>query len=178
MDAMNSEKILYWVALGALVVGMSHEYSDGKFPAAHRMITDTENQLCHLVTRAEHTMAVAKLIIHPSAAATDDAALFAANLSQEQAEALRDRAQEQAEMARAQAEMVRDQVQAQAEMLRAQAEMRRAHFEQFRQFTHSQFHFGPAADRHIGLVCPKTGKKIFVKVEPPEAPEVEVSDDF
>jgi len=178
MDAMNSEKILYWVALGALVVGMSHEYRDGKFPAAHRVITDTENQLCHLVTRAEQTMAMAKLIIHPSAAANDEVALSAANFSQEQAEMIRDRAQEQAEMARDQAEMVREQVQAQAEMLQAQAEMRRAHFEQFRLFTQSQFHFRHAADRHVVVVCPKTGKRIFVKVETPETPEVEISDNF
>jgi hypothetical protein len=187
---MNSEKILYWVALGAMVVGMSHEYRDGKFPAAHRLVANAESTLCPVVARAERTLAMAKFILNPPAAlTTDEVTLSAANLSQEQAEMLRDRAEEQAEMARAQAElvrdqardqaeMIRDQVQAQAEMLRSQAEMRRTHFEQFRHFARSQFRFSSAADRHIELVCPTTGKKIFVKVETPEAPEVEVSDDF
>jgi len=177
---MNSEKILYWVALGALVLGVSHEYRDGKFPAAHRMVASAETTLCPVVARAERSLAMAKLILNPPAAATtEDVALSAANFNQDQAELIRDQAREQAEMvreqARIQAEVVRQQIQARTEMIRAQADMQRARFDQWKGFAQSQVRFSPTADRQMVLVCPKTGARISVKVDPPE---VEVSDNF
>jgi multidrug efflux pump subunit AcrA (membrane-fusion protein) len=166
---MNSDKIVYWVALGVFVLGISHEYREGKFPAAHRVVSNAETTLCRLATRAEQTMAMAKLIVNPPAAVANHGVFVAtSDFGAEQVEMLRDQARDQAEL-------VREQVQAQAEILRARAELRRAEIEQMRRTTESQFHFSHAADRHVMLICPKTGARVAVKVNPPD---VEVSDNF
>ncbi len=166
---MNSDKIVYWVALGVFAVGISHEYRDGKFPAAHRVLANAETTLCRLASRAEQTAAMAKFIVDPPAArASHDLLAATSDFSPEQAAMLPDQARDQAEF-------VREQVRAQAEILRARAELRRAQVEQMRRFSESQFHFSHAADRHIVLLCPKTGAKVSVKVTPPD---IEVSDNF
>jgi hypothetical protein len=149
---MNSDKILYWVALGALVVVMSHEYRGGRFPATHRAVTNAEYTLCHLVTRAERTLAMAELVFHTPAATTGDLASMTDDLNQEQVELLRAQALEQTEL-------VRDQVRAQAEEMRARAEMRRAQIEQMRGVVQSQFHLSRTADRRV-IFCPETGVRI------------------
>ncbi len=166
---MNSEKIVYWVALGVFALGINHEYRDGKFPAAHQVMAKAESTLCHLAARAGQTVAMARLIVDPPAAVVNHDVLVAtSDFGPEQVEMLRNQAQ-------AQAELVREQVQAQAEILRARAELRRAQIEQMRRLTDSQFPFSHAADRHVVLICPKTGMKVAVKVNPPD---VEVSDNF
>ena len=165
---MNSEKIIYWVALAAFTLGMSHEYHAGKFPAAHRMLLSAESAVCPLVGRAERTLALARFIIHPPDAEPNDFFAASTGFAQDQAELLRDQARDQAEL-------VREQVQAQAEMWRARAELQQAQIEQVRHMAGSEFRFSHAADRHIVLTCPKTGAKIAVKVD---APSVEVSDNF
>jgi hypothetical protein len=149
---MNSDKILYWVALSAVVLAMSHEYRGGRFPATHRAVTNAENTLCHLVTRAERTLAMAELVFRAPAATTQDMAAMTDDLNQEQVELLRARALEQAEL-------VRDQVRAQAEELRARAEMQRAQIEQMRGVVQSRFHLSRTADRRV-IVCPETGVRI------------------
>ena len=175
---MNSEKILYWVALGALALGMNQEYRNGGFPAAHRALDSAGNTVCHLVTRAEQTFAMAKFIVNPPAGPAD-AVLANADFSQEQVEMIQDQAREQAEMIRQQAqdqaEIVRDQIQAQAETLRVRAEMHRARFEQLRQLRESKFHFTRATTRHMTVVCPVTGQRVVVDTDPDQ---IEVSDNF
>jgi hypothetical protein len=166
---MNSDKIVYWVAVGVFALGISHEYRDGQFPTAHRVVTNAETTLCRLATRAGQTMAMARFIVDPPAAPSNqDVFVATSDFGPEQVEMLRDQARDQAEL-------VREQVQAQAEILRARAELRRAQIEQMRRVTESQFHFSHATDRHVTLICPKTGARIAVKVNPPD---VEVSDNF
>ncbi len=166
---MNSEKIAYWLALAVFAVGLSHEYRDGKFSAAHHAMGKAETTLCHMVTRAEQTMAMAKFIVNPPVPeANHDVFAVTAGFAPEQVEILRDRAHDQAEL-------VREQVQAQAELLRAQAELRRLQIDQVHRLTESQFQFSRAADRRLTLICPKTGAKIAVNVNPPD---VEVTDNF
>jgi hypothetical protein len=165
---MNSDKIIYWVSLGVFALGVSHEYREGKFPAAHRAVAHAETTLCQLVTRAEQTMAVAKFIINPPAPAADELVASANGFGQEQVELL-------PEQARDQAELVREQVQAQAEMIRVRAEVRRAEIEQIRRATRSQFQFAQTADRRVMLICPKTGARVSVKVNPTG---IEIGDNF
>lgn len=166
---MNSDKIVYWVALSVFALGISHEYRDGKFPKAHRAVANAESTLCRLATRVDQTMATAKFIVDPpGAGANHDVVAATSDFAPEQLEMLRDQARDQAEL-------VREQVQVQAEILRARAELRRAEVEQMRRLTDSQFPFSRAADRRVVLICPKTGMKVAVKVNPPD---VEVSDNF
>ncbi len=165
---MNSDKIIYWVALAVFAVAISHEYRDGKFPAAHRVVANAETALCQLATRAEQTLALAKLVANPPVAPTDDVAASTGDFGQEQVELLQDQARERAELVRA-------QVQAQAEVLRAGAELRRAQIEQMRRLSQSEFQFSRTADRRVLLICPKTGARVSVQVNPPE---VEIGDNF
>lgn len=165
---MNSDKMIYWVALGVFALGISHEYRDGKFPVAHRVVASAETTLCQLATRAEQTVAVAKFIANPPVAPADDVVASTTDFGPEQVELLRDQARDQAEL-------VREQVQAQAEVLRARAELRRAQIEQMQRLTQSQFQFSRTADRRVLLICPKTGARVSVRVNPPE---VELGDNF
>jgi hypothetical protein len=164
---MNSDKTLYWVALIVIALGLSQQYRDGKYPAAHSAVTNVENTLCRLATRAEHTFAMARFIVNPPEA-SPDALASAGDFTQAQAELLRDQAL-------GQAELVREQVQAQAEMLRARAEIRRAEIEQMRQFNRTQLHLSRAANRKVTLVCPVTGQRVSVRMDPET---IEVGDNF
>lgn len=165
---MNSDRMIYWVALGVFALGISHEYRDGKFPTAHRAVATAETALCRLATRAGQTMAMARFIIKPPAAAPEDVVAVTGDFGQGEVDLLRDQVRDQAEL-------VREQVQAQAEVLRARAEMRRAQVEQMRQLTTSQFRFSQTGNRRVLLFCPKTGARIAVNENPPD---VEISDNF
>ena len=74
---MNSAKITYWIALAAFALALNGEYQHGKFPALHRAAQGAGNTLCRITTRAEHTLAMARLLTDSSALPADD--LLASN---------------------------------------------------------------------------------------------------
>lgn len=160
---MNTDKMLYWIAVGIFALGISREYQDGKFPAAHRALGSAESTLCRLVTRAEQAVAMARVVVGPPS--VDDVSVSIGDLARGQAELLRDQAQ-------ARAELMREQIHAQAEVLEARAEIQRA---QVQWQVQSQFGLRNAANRQVTLVCPKTGARVSVKVNPPVA---EIGDSF
>jgi hypothetical protein len=165
---MNTNKLMYWLALGVFVLGLHSEYRNGRFPAIHRLADHTVSTLCRMATRAEQTVALARVLTSPQPASADD--LFASVRDQElaQANVLRDQAQ-------ARTELLRDQVRARADLMRAQAELQQSHIERIRWGTLSQFKFTNAAQRRVTLICPKTGARISVNAGPSD---VEVSDTF
>ena len=97
---MNTDKTMYWVALGVLALGLHSEYRNGGFSAIHRVAGQAESTLCRLVTRAERTVALARVLTSSQPAPVDD--LFASVRDQElaQADVLRDQAQAHAELLR------------------------------------------------------------------------------
>ncbi|MBZ5653797.1 MAG: hypothetical protein LAO56_00810 [Acidobacteriia bacterium] len=154
---MNTNKVLYWVVLGVFALGLHSEYHNGRFPAIHRLADHAESTVCRLVSRAERTVALARVLTTPQPFAVDDLLASA-----------RDR-----ELA--QAELVREQVRAQADLVRAQAELQRSQIEQIRWRRRAQFKLTTAASRRITLVCPKTGARISVDAG---LPDVQVGDNF
>ena len=164
---MNTNKIIYWMALGVFALGLRTEYRNGRFPAIHRVGEHAESALCRIATRADQTIALARVLTSDQASAANDVLALARNGELMQAEMLRDQAQ-------AQAQLFRDQVQAQADLIRGQAELQRSQIEQIRWRTQSQFKFTKAAQRRVTLICPKTGARISVDA----GPTVEVGDNF
>ena len=165
---MNTNKLMYWLVLGVFALGLHSEYRNGRLPAIQRVAEHAESALCRIVTRAEQTLALARVLTHPEPLAADD--LFASTRDREmaQAELLRDQA-------RAHVQLVRDEVWAPADLIRAQAELQQSQIEQIRWRTLSQFRLTNAANRRFTLICPKTGARISVNAGPTD---VEVGDNF
>jgi len=171
---MNTNKAAYWIALGVLALGLNSEYRQGNFVAVHRVADRAGVVLCQIATRAERTLAVARVLANREALPTDD--LFAvsdrAEMAREQAEMLREQAQDRAEL-------LRDRVLAHADVMRAQAEARRAEIAQMR--ARSGFRFTSTADRRVMVVCPKTGARVAVDAGPDSidvSPDIEIDDNF
>jgi len=165
---MNTNKIMYWLVLGVFAIGLHSEYRNGRFPAIHRLADHAESTLCRMVTHAEQTVALARVLTSPQPFATDELLASARDQEFAQAELLRDQA-------RAHGQLLRDQVRAQADLIRAQAELQHSQIERIRWATQSQFQLRNATDRRVTLICPRTGARISVDAGPSN---IEVGDTF
>jgi hypothetical protein len=158
---MDTNKAAYWIALGILALGLNSEYQHGRFVALHRVAEHAGSALCRIATRAEQTVAVARVFTRSEGSTVND--LLAVSDRNEMARAeeelLRDQARDEAELLR---DRIRDEVQAQADVIRAQAEVQRAEVEGIRVRMRSQFRLARAVDRRVVVVCPKTGVRIAV----------------
>jgi hypothetical protein len=156
---MDTNKAAYWIALGVLALGLNSEYQHGRFVALHRVSEYASSALCRMATRAEQTLAVARVIASRERFPVDG--LVAASGGAEMARAQRELLREQA---RDEAELLRDRLreQAQADAIRAQAETQRAEVEQIRLRARSQLRLARMVDRRLTVVCPKTGVRIAV----------------
>lgn len=172
---MNTAKITYWIALAAFVLALNSEYQHGKFPALHRAAEGAGNTVCRITMRAEHTLAMARLLNGRPALPVDDLlASNAAGMAENQAEMLRDEARVEADVLREQsrdkAELLRDQVRAQAEIIRIQKELQRDQLEELRDRVRSQFHISRAANRRVLVIdsegCPKRRMRVPINAGP------------
>ena len=156
---MDTNKASYWIALGVLALGLNSEYQHGSFVALHRVAEHAGSALCRMATRAEQTVAVARVFTSRERFTVDDllAASDRAEMARAQVELLRDQARDEAELLR---DRLREEVQAQADVIRAQAETQRAEVEQIRLRMRSQFRLARMVDRRVVVVCPKTGVRI------------------
>jgi len=162
---MNSQKAAYWFCLVIFAVALQSEYQHGGFPSLHRAAGSASSTLSRVATRAEQTLAVAKMLTARPASRTDDLLDEAevADLAQAQAEFAREQVQDQVEI-------VRDQMLARADMIRAQADMRRAQIERIRWVARPEVRFSQAANRRVIVVgssnCPNSRVQITADVEP------------
>jgi hypothetical protein len=173
---MDTNKAAYWIALGVLALGLNSEYQHGSFGALHRVAERADSALCRMTTRAEQTLAGARVLTSREGFLADDllASTGGAEMARAQGGLLRERARDEAEL-------FRDEIRAQADVIRARAEMRRAEIEQIRFRTRSQVRLASAVNRRVTVVCPKTGARISVNAGPEVAdvsPDVEVEDPF
>jgi hypothetical protein len=154
---MDTNKAAYWIALGVFALGLNSEYQHGRFVALHRVSEHAGSTLCRMATRAEQTLAVARVLTSRERFPVDglSASTGGAEMAQGQDELLRDQVQDEAEL-------LRDRVLAQADVIRAQAEVQRARVEQIRVRMRSRFRIARAVDRRVAVVCPKTGVRIAV----------------
>lgn len=158
---MNTTKATYWIALAVFALALNSEYQQGKFPGLHRVAEHAGTTMCRIATRAEQTLAFARVLTgRPALPADSLLALNTSEMAENQAEMLREQAQGEAEVLRArtrdEAEMLRDQVRAQVDMIRAQSQMQRSQIEQIRLHTRSQFSFSNATNRRM-VVVPSQG---------------------
>ncbi len=166
---MDTNKAAYWIALGVFALGLNSEYHQGHFATLHRVVGRAGSVLCRLSTRAEQTLATARVMISREGFQVNSllASADRSEMTRDQAELLRDQARDAAEQVRDSVrEQVRDQVRAQADVIRAQAEIRRAEIEQFRSRTRSEVRFARIVRRQVMVTCPKSGARVAVRVEP------------
>jgi hypothetical protein len=158
---MDTNKAAYWIALGVLALGLNSEYRHGSFVPLHRVAERAGSALCRMATRAEQTVAVARVFTRSEGSRMDDlsAATGGAEMARAQEELLRDQARDEAELLR---DRIRDEVQAQADVTRAQAEVQRAGVERIGLRMRPQVRLARAVDRRVVVVCPKTGMRIAV----------------
>jgi hypothetical protein len=158
---MDTNKAAYWIALGVFALGLNSEYRHGSFAPLHRVAEHAGSALCRMATRAEQTLAVARVLTSRERFQMDGlvAATGGAEMARAQGELLRDQARDEAELLR---DRLREEVQAQADVIRAQAETQRAEVEQIRVRVRSQVRLARAVDRRMTVVCPKTGVRIAV----------------
>jgi hypothetical protein len=152
--SMNTTKATYWIALAVFAVALNSEYRHGNFPALHRVANQAGTTMCRVATRAERTLAMARLLTgRPTLPADNLLAFNASEMAENQAEMLREQAQINAEVLRAQtrdqAERLRDQVRAQMEMIRAQAQVQRDEIRQIRYRALSQVRISNAVNRRM-----------------------------
>src|SRR5947209_1245012 len=122
---MDSNKAVYWIAIGVLALGLNSEYQHGNFVTLHRVADRASIAFCQVGTRAERTLAaVVGIPTYPTGLLDNfSARIEQAQMARAQAEMVREQALDQAAMVR---EQVRDQIRAQRDLVRAQANMRRA----------------------------------------------------
>ena len=143
---MNTARAWYWIALGIFALGLNGEYKSGNLPGMHRVVARAESVFCQVATRAEHSFAVARVLMERSAqeVASQD---FSAD-GQFDEPIL---AEHQVDLARAQARLDR-----------MRATLERAQAERVRVLQRSGAHLSTAAGRRIVVVCPETGQRIEV----------------
>lgn len=169
-STMNTDKMMYWVALGVLAVGLHSEYRNGRFPALHRVANQTGSTLCRIVTRAEQTVATARIVTGqvPQESRVDDE--FVAR-QQDQAE--RVIAEHQADLDRVLAEHQGALDHAMAlrqanldclhqKLDRMRVALDRAQLQRTRTLERMRFKLTNAANHRTIVVCPRTGARITI----------------
>jgi hypothetical protein len=155
---MNTTKAIYWIALAAFAFALNTEYQRGSFPAVHLVVADAATTLCHVATRAEQILAMARLTPRRALSQNSLLAMNTSEMAQNQADMLRDQAQSEAEMLREQAkdkaDMLRDQVRNEMEMVRVRARMQQDQIEQIRFRTLSEVSISNAMNRQVVMVAP------------------------
>jgi hypothetical protein len=180
---MNTDKTMYWVALGVLALGLHSEYGNGRFSAIHHVAGQAESTLCRLVTRAEQTLATARILVAsvPQEVRVDDDLV-----ARQQAQVERVMAEHQADLDRVfadrQAHLDRAMAMRQANLDCLQQKLDgmhvaldRAQVQRARALERTQFQLSNAVNRRMIVACPRTGAKISVNAGPAD---LEVSDCF
>jgi hypothetical protein len=171
---MDVNKAGYWIALGVFALALSSEYRQGNFVTLHQVASRAESALSRISTRAEQTLAAARVLTNGDKSALNNllAATDADEMARAQRELFREQARRKTEFLR---DQIREQIRARAEVIRAQAETERAEIEQLRLRTRSQFRVARMITRPVMVTCPKTGARIAVHARP-ESPDTEVQD--
>src|SRR5436190_16755711 len=95
-EPVMNNKALYWIALGVFAFGLNSEYQQGNLSLAHRIAGHAGAVLCKIATRAEQTLAVARVLTGSQQSSVDNQFI-----ALQQAEVDRALAEHQAEIARA-----------------------------------------------------------------------------
>lgn len=179
---MNTNHAAYWVAVGALALGLSSDYQRGNFVTLHQVAKRAGSAVCQVASSAKETLALAKILTSrgDELASESVAAVNEARVAQAQGEMLAERARDEAQSLRDRSRgQLRDEIRARAAIIRARAEMARAQ-EEVRLRTRAQLRLVDVGNRGVMVVCPKTGTRLdWSRAEDgPVGPEIEVGDTF
>ena len=176
---MNS-KAIYWIALGAFALGLNSEYRSGNLPGLNRVANRAEAVLCRVATRAEQSLAMARVLTgRPPEFRVDDEFL-----ARQQAQVDRVMAEHQAELDRAMALRQADFDRVQQRLDRMHMVLDRTQLQKVRVLERSRFKLSNAASRRVMVICPKTGAEISVDAVPDmldvdvEVPDIQVEKSF
>jgi hypothetical protein len=170
---MDVNKAGYWIALGVFALALSSEYRQGNFVTLHQVASRAESALSRISTRAEQTLAAARVLTHGDKSAVNNllASTDADEMARAQRQLFREQARGKTEFLR---DQIREQIRARAEVIRAQAETERAEIEQLRLRTRSQFRVTRMITRPVMVTCPKTGARIAVHT-PLESSDIDIA---
>jgi hypothetical protein len=159
---MNTTKAIYWIALGTFALALNSEYRTGSFPALHRVADRAESVLCRAASHAEQSLAMARILTNrPRPEFRLDEQL----LARQQAQVERVLAEHQADINRATDLRQADLDRVQQKLDRVQQVLERTQSNRVRVFERARFKLGNAADRHMIVVCAKTGEKISINAD-------------
>jgi hypothetical protein len=170
---MNTNKAAYWIAVGALALGLSSEYQHGRFVTLHQVAERAGLTLCRISTRAEQALAFARVPTAREGSPVDNlvASADATEMVRDQSELLQEQAREKIELLQDRIrdgvqdsvrDRIREQIRAQADMIRAQSEIHRAEMQQIRLQALSQVGSANMVNRRVMVICPKTGARIVL----------------
>lgn len=177
---MNS-KAIYWIALGAFALGLNSEYQSGNLPGLHRVANRAEAVLCRVATRAEQSLAMARVLTgrpRPEFRVDDEF------MARQQAQVDRVMAEHQADLDRAMALRQADFDRVQQRLDRMHMVLDRTQLQKVRVLERSRFKLSNAAGRRVMVICPKTGAEISVDAVPDmldvdvEVPDIQVEKSF
>jgi hypothetical protein len=181
---MNTNKAAYWIAVGALALGLNSEYRHGNLTGLHRVADRVGSAICQVTTRAEKTLAMAILIARPEGgeAGTLVPSTAEAEVAQARAARFRERSWEEVANLRDTVretvqEQVRDEIRAHADVIRARAGIRRAEIEMG---ARSRFRLATVGTGDVTVFCPRTGTWITLDrlAEDMVSPYVEMGQAF
>src|SRR5690242_510752 len=118
---MNTNKALYWIALGAIAFGLSSEYQRGGLSSFQSIAEGTEARLAHLATDAQEALSAAAMVTgHWGVSSSKQTLVAQADevagvMDMHEAQVERVVAAHEAQIARAQARLVRVQAELQRE---------------------------------------------------------------
>ena len=154
---MNTNKALYWIALGVFALGLNSEYQNGNLPFAHRVADRAEAVLCRIATRAEQSLAIARVLTgRPASQFSSDDEFVA----RRQAEVARVMAEHQAQLDRAMALPQADLDRVQQNLDRMHMVLDRVRVEKLRKLERVRFKLSDATNRRMIVVCPETGARV------------------
>jgi len=170
---MNTQKAAYWLALGLFAFALYSEYQHGAFPALHRALGRAGAVMCRAATHAEQSLATARfLFMGSSLNGSNFTGPHFGNSNRQapsdhftalrQAELERMMALREAELNRATALRQANLDRLQRRIDRVQVVMDGAQFEKLRSLERIGVKLSDAGNRHMVLVCPKTGAKTAI----------------
>jgi hypothetical protein len=150
-------KALYWIALGIFALALNSEYQKGNLPLAHQVAGRAEAVLCRMATRAEQSLAVARILTGRPEFRVDDQFV-----ARQQAEVERVMAERQADLERAMALRQADLDRIQGRVERMHVVLDRAQLAKMRVLERTRFTMTDATNSRTIMVCPQTGARISV----------------
>jgi hypothetical protein len=167
---MNTNKALYWIALGIFALGLNSEYHNGNLPFAHRVANRAEAVLCRIATRAEQSLAAVRVLTDRPGR---DLSIDDEFVARQQAEVARVMAEHQAGLDRAMALRQADLDRVQQNLDRMHMVLDRVQVEKLDKLQRIRFKLSDATNRRMVVVCPETGARVSVDADLPDLSDLD-----